>query len=250
MTVVLSKKFPVVKELEDCDWFPALLRRYQTDYIGFAVTRINVYGKFVEYVNSSMDVSTPMTDLCSGSGEPAITIFKECPCFTQLTLNDKFPSRMKADDEQITYCEQSVDVNTMKFQAGRCYTMFNAFHHFTDKEKLDIVSRIQNSGSSAFIVEPLEPGLFCLLKVIFAGTIGCLLVTPFMKPFSFARLFFTWIVPVNLLTITIDGIISVFKSKSDVQYRKMFALYAETVDISRIKSILLPIVVIQIRSRK
>lgn len=244
---ILRQPFPVLKELEDCDWFPGYLRRFQTDFIGFAVAKMNVYDEVAAVIDTSS--ATQMVDLCSGSGEPAITVFRKCENFTHLTMTDKFPSK-KIDDEQISYCNESLDVRKMKFHPGMCYTMFNAFHHFSNSEKLNFVDKIRDSGSTAVIVELLEPKLFCMLKVILAGTIGSLLAAPFVKPFSFARLFFTWIVPLNILTITIDGVISVIKSKSANQYRKLFSAHAGTVDISMINKFLLPVVIIQIRPGK
>jgi hypothetical protein len=53
-----------------------------------------------------------------------------------------------------------------------------------------------------------------LLKIIFTTTIGQIILTPFVKPFSWMRLVFTYIIPINLFTITWDGVVSVLKSES------------------------------------
>ena len=212
-----------MKELEDLPYFPSLLRNFQTAFIGFVVVRFNVYQAFIEHIRSLSHPIQPMNDLCSGSGEPAIHIFKESNCFSHLILSDKFPTDLKLDDDKISYDKISTDVLEMEFKHGTYYTMFNAFHHFTDAEKIKIVQKIQNSGSGAFIVEILEPTVFCLLKIFFTTTVGSLLLTPFIRPFSLKRLFFTYIFPVNILTISFDGILSVFKSRSVKQYQKLFA---------------------------
>jgi hypothetical protein len=236
-----------VKELEDHRWFPSLLRNFQTEYIGFVATRLKVYDAFVNYLRTSPPERVPMEDLCSGSGEPAITIFRESKCFTGLSLSDKFPNRsFKSPDERIIYNMQPVDVRTMEFKPGKSYTMFNAFHHFSDEEKLNIVQRMIASGSSAFIVEPLQPGIISLSKVLAAGTLGNLAFTPFIRPFSFARLFFTYIFPVNVLTITLDGIVSVLKSRTAARYAQLFRTCGNTVSIFRISHRFTPLVVIKI----
>ena len=69
-----------------------------------------------------------MNDLCSGSGEPAITIFKKSNCFTQLILTDKYPNPIAIADGKISYATESRDVNIMKFEDVNHYTMFNSFH--------------------------------------------------------------------------------------------------------------------------
>ena len=43
----------------------------------------------------------------------------------------------------------------------------------------------------------------------------------FVKPLSFARLFFTYIIPINLITVTYDGIVSVLKSKTVRHYETL-----------------------------
>jgi hypothetical protein len=212
-----------VKELEDYSWFPSLLRNFQVEYIGFVAVKLNIYELFIDHLQTLPQPMQTMTDLCSGSGEPAISIFRKSGCFTHLTLSDKFPISLKLNDEQISDEIQKIDVLKMEFKHGTCYTMFNSFHHFKDAEKLKIIHKIQKSGSDAFIVEVLQPTIYCFFKIVITTTIGVLFLTPFIAPFSFKRLFFTYIIPLNILTITFDGIVSVFKSRSVKQYQKMFA---------------------------
>ena len=235
-----------MKELEDYSWFPPVLRNFQTEFIGFVVDKFLVYDVFIQHLKTIPLSKQPMIDLCSGSGEPAISIFRKSNCFSRLNLTDKFPSSIKINDDNIHYESQSIDVLTMEFKPGNYYTMFNAFHHFTEKEKVKITQNIQNSGSTAFIVEILEPTVFCLLKIFFTTTLGCLVMTPFIRPFSLKRLFFTYIIPINLITITFDGIVSVFKSHSVKQYRDLFAKNDEGIKIYKLKNGLNPLIVLQI----
>jgi hypothetical protein len=238
-----------VKELEDHSWFPSTLRNFQTEFIGFVVARFNVYEGFVQRFKAAPPPVQTMTDLCSGSGEPAISIFRKSNCFTHLFLGDKFPNDLKIQDARISYDKQSKDVLEMEFQSGTCYTMFNALHHFSDEDKLKIVHNIRKSGSPAFFVEILEPDIFCLLKVFLTTTVGSLLFTPFIRPFSFRRLFFTYILPVNLLSITFDGILSVLKSRSARQYQHLFSLFGDTIEVVRLNKGLTPLIVVQIHAR-
>ena len=126
-----------MKELEDYVWFPNSLRNFQTDFIGFVVSKFKVYHSFVTFLKELSLPSKPMIDLCSGSGEPAISIFKKSNCFSSLQLSDKFPNAIS-----IIHEIKSVDVLEMKFESGNYYTMFNAFHHFSDEQKLAIVQKI------------------------------------------------------------------------------------------------------------
>lgn len=237
-------------ELEDYRWFPSVLRNFQTEFIGFVVARLNVYDAFDQHLKTLSLTVQPMADLCSGSGKPAISIFRSNNCFNQLTLGDKYPNSLKLHHDKIYYEPQSADVLAMEFRPGVYYTMFNAFHHFKDQEKLKIVQKILSSGSVAFIVEILEPNIICLLKVLFATTIGNLLLTPFIIPFSFKRLLFTYILPVNILVITFDGILSVLKSYSVKQYQRLFISYGDSIEVIRLRKGLKPLIIIQIQPKK
>ena len=239
-----------MKELEDYNWFPAVLRNFQTEFIGFVVDKFNVYEGFIQHLNAMQLAQLPMTDLCSGSGNPAISIYRKSNCFSSLKLTDKFPSVLKMDDAEIHYDMQPSDVLEMEFKPTTYYTLFNAFHHFTDEEKIQITQKIQNAGSTAFIVEILEPSAFCLLKIVFTTTIGCLVLTPFIRPFSLKRLFFTYILPINLITITFDGIVSVLKARSVKHYQELFANSEQPIQVFQLKNGLNPVIVIQLIGAK
>lgn len=239
-----------MKELEDYNWFPPVLRNFQTDFIGFFVVRFNVYNVFVDYLKTLALPVQSMTDLCSGSGEPATSIFRKSNSFSSLTLTDKYPRPVKRIDDKIVYKMKSIDVLEMEFKKDTCFTMFNAFHHFEDADKLKIIQKIQRSGADAFIVELLEPTVFCFFKIFCIGTFGTLLLAPFILPFSFSRLFFTYVIPVNIFTITYDGIVSVFKSRSLKQYQNLFSNTENPLKIFQIKNGLNTLIVLQIERAK
>lgn len=212
----------LLKELEDFEWFPSLLRQYQMDFIGFVVAQFKVYQPFIDYIKQVPKSSDNWVDWCSGSGEPAISIFQKVESYGHLELSDKYPSSYHGKASNITYNTQSVDVLSASVLSGKTYTMFNAFHHFEKSEQIKIVNRIKENHANAFFVEILAPDFLFYLKILFTTTIGTLLLTPFIQPFSFKRLFFTYIIPINILTITYDGLVSVYKSKSVKQYQQQF----------------------------
>ena len=234
-----------MKELEDYKWFPSVLRNFQTEFIGYIVVVFDVYDVFINYINKLHLPILPMKDLCSGSGKPAIGIFNKCNCFSSLTLSDKFPNSLNRGESIVFNEIREEDVLEVEFKEGSYYTMFNSFHHFSDDEKLEISQRIHKNGSAAFFVEILEPTILCLLKVLFITIVGSLLFTPFVKPFSYSRLFFTYIIPINLFTVTFDGLMSVMKSRSIKQYQKLFSENDLPVKVFRLESGLSSLIVIQ-----
>ena len=131
-----------MKELEDYSWFPSVLRNFQTAFIGFVVARFRIYDGFIHHLQSLKSPVVPMFDLCSGSGEPAKSIFKKSACFSHLSLSDKYPDQNISNKDN-PYPIETKDVLDMEFEKGTCYTMFNAFHHFSDTEKIKIVNKIK-----------------------------------------------------------------------------------------------------------
>lgn len=190
------------------------------DFIGFMVCKFNIYKPIVQYLNT-LKTNSILFDLCSGTGKPAIHIFNQCKNFNQLILSDKFPNEFK-NTNNIIYFKASLDVLNIQFESQNTYIMLNAFHHFTDSEQFIIIEKAKTNNANLLIVEMLKPTLICFLKILFATTIGVLTFTPFIKPFGLKRLVFTYIIPVNIFTICFDGLVSVFKSKSNKQYQKIF----------------------------
>jgi hypothetical protein len=231
--------------------FPSFLRNFQTEFIGFIVTRFGIYNAFIEYLKINLPPGKlPMRDLCSGSGEPAVTVFSKSNCFSLLTLSDKYPYPFESRSTKISYYTQSADVLQMDFLPGTYYTMFNSFHHFPDNDKLLIIQRIISSGSSAFFVEILEPTIFYFLKILFVTTVGNFFLTPFVQPFSLKRLCFTYILPINIFTIAYDGIISVLKSRSVQYYQILFSSNSDVLRVFQIRNGLTPLTVIHIQAPK
>lgn len=191
-----------------------------------------------------------MFDLCSGSGEPAISIYRRSGVFDALTLSDKYPSSdFKDNDTAITYYPSSVDATSTNFTRENTYTMFNAFHHLSAEERERSVRRIKAAGANAYFVEILEPTLVCGIKIFLGTTIGVLLLMPFVRPFSLGRLFFTYLIPINIITIAWDGLLSVARSKSYSYYESLFKPFGDIVAVMRFNTMAGPSTMIQVKSK-
>ena len=209
--------------------------------------RFAVYASFVDHLQKEDSLHNSMFDLCSGSGEPAVEIFNRVSQFESLQLSDKFPSTNTNFNAPIVYIKESVDALKTSFDSSHTYTMFNAFHHFKAFEQQELISKIRVQNAQAYIVEILTPGIFVYIKIFFTCTLGTLLFTPFIKPFSWRRLLFTYPIPINLFSITFDGLVSVCKSKSLKQYQTLFANTIHPPEIVQLKKGLFSLIVIKIK---
>jgi hypothetical protein len=213
----------MLKELEDYNWFPNWLRRFQMEFIGSIATWFALYKPIVPIANALLKAQNKclIIDVCSGSGEPAIYLQNQLKSECTTQLSDKFPQKLNIHTPSITYLKESVDVIKISPQKKVLYTMYNAFHHFTKEEQIKILQQFSTSQASIVITEILTPSFFALLNVVVTGSIGQLLLTPFIRPFNVWRLFFTYIIPINIFTVVYDGVISVLKSKSAKQYKQI-----------------------------
>lgn len=212
-----------MKELEDYNWFPAILRRWQMDFIGSMAVWTKLYLPLAATMDEMIvdnDIAA-LQDCCSGSGIPAMDTHRRLQKEIPLLLTDKYPEENFVNHPPVVYATQPVDVLQMATEENVLYTMFNAFHHFSAVQQKAIVQKLQQNNSPFIIAEILEPGLINAIKIFFTGTVLQIFAAPFVQPFSFARLFFTYIIPVNLFTVTYDGIISVLRSKTEKQYGEL-----------------------------
>lgn len=214
----------MIKELEDYSWFPLSLRRYQADYIGSLVKWLSVYQPLVAQLDelSNSTKADTIQDLCSGSGIPAIYMLERAKNISQMLLSDKYPDGSFKDDQKLKYIKTSTDVIELVPQPGVCYTMYNAFHHFSPCEQKQLISKMAENKNGFLFAEILHPGILTIIRIVFAATVLQLLTAPFIKPFSFKRLFFTYFIPFNLLTVLYDGLISVTRSGAHNYYCSLF----------------------------
>lgn len=228
----------VLNELEDQDWFPPLLRKYQMEYIGMIVKLFGTYRNLVPIIKSKLLKNNCLTivDLCSGSGLPAIYMHKKLKLKGLSSfLTDKYPQNI-IDIEGVQYLKQPLELNQIIPQNDRFYTIYNAWHHFELTEQENLIQKIIKNKSSLFIVEILTPTIFSFIMVTLSSTFGVLLTCPFIKPFEWKRIILTYVLPVNILTVLIDGYISILKSKSKKTYEKELKLLNINQDFVTIES--------------
>jgi hypothetical protein len=207
-----------MRELEDNKWFPEVLRRHQLDYLSFLATKFKLYQPVAEQLVTMAANSDykEWTDVCSGSAGP---VFNFDSNNNKILLTDMFPPKINLNlPENMSYYPYPVDISQYLPPGNGFITMFNSFHHFSVNEQKEILERISCSRRSFLAVEILQPTFSAFVKVIFTTTIGHWILVPFMRPFSIRRIFFTYLIPIHTITICIDGIISVFKSKSSSYY--------------------------------
>ncbi len=215
-----------MKELEDYDWFPAILRRHQTDFIGAMVEWTGIYAPLVPVLAHMRQNfgTTRITDLCTGSSNPMFYLLGQLKQPTEVLLTDKFPFepvRTAMGEHTIELERASYDVLEVSLAPNTIHTIFNAFHHFDEEEQALILEKLQATRAPFLIVEILQPNALEFVRIALTTTFGQWLAAPFVRPFSWLRLLFTYVLPINIVTVLTDGLVSVAKSKPLAHYETL-----------------------------
>ena len=134
----------------------------------------------------------------------------------KIILTDYYPNRkafeyVKKQSAIFSYESQSVDARKVPGHLKGVRTQFLSLHHFKEDDAVQILQNAVDSQSPIALFESQERNVPSVLAMLFSP-INVLLMTPFIKPFSLGRLFFTYILPLVPLFVMLDGILSALRT--------------------------------------
>lgn len=210
-------------EFEDQTWFPEVIRSGGTDYLRFLFTQTKMYQPTVVLIRETLDRTgeNKIVDLCSGGGGYMEQIAKELnqPGKNKYTvlLTDKFPNvaafeHIKKNNEAlIDYCPTPVDVLDMPNNLKGFRVLFSAIHHFRPQQVKQILQQAVNAKAPIGIFDGGEKNIGIMLGIVVLHPLALFVATPFLKPFKFSRLFFTYLIPLIPLYTVWDGLVSIIR---------------------------------------
>lgn len=162
-----------------------------------------------------------IVDLGSGGAGPVLLVqelLKEREGLSlPVVLTDKIPNLAAFAEAaqrrpgEVSYRAEPVDATQVPRELAGFRTMFQLFHHFPEAEARAILQDAVDSGAGIAIFEVTHRSLFCLLQTLFVPVL-VLLVTPFIRPLSLARLLLTYVLPIAPLVVLWDALISTLRS--------------------------------------
>lgn len=210
-------------EFEDLRWFPKSLRTFGTDFLQFLSLKTKMFVPVIPLLTEVLEKtqSNKIIDLGSGSGGPWQSLL---PGLTsnipdcRVTFTDFYPNADSLNKElkdlpEVNYHSTSVDARKVPPELKGVRTLFLSFHHFKEKEALQILQNAVNTQSGIAIFEGQERSIPSIIGMLFSP-ITVLLTTPFIKPFSIKRLLFTYIIPVIPIFVLWDGVVSSLRTYS------------------------------------
>lgn len=206
-------------ELEDLAWFPAGIRDLATDYLHFIEAWVALHRAIAPLVADALRQTgtSHIVDLCSGGAGPVPHLLRELDAqgvTATATLTDLFPNvpaltrASEASQGRIAFARDPVDARAVPEDLKGLRTLFNSFHHFKPDAAVAVLRDAARAGQPIGIFEVSQRTPRNLISMALVTPIMVLASTPFMRPFRWNRLLFTYPVPLVPLTCLWDGIVS------------------------------------------
>jgi hypothetical protein len=208
-------------ELEDYAWFPGSWRNFMTDFYHYQMKTFDLYRPAADLLADALRRSgqSRILDLCSGGSGPLALVQQQLRdrhgLNVPVRLTDKYPnlpafekiaSEAHALGGQIEFSTGSIDATSVPAELEGLRTLFSCFHHFPPPLACGILGDCVNKRAPVAVFELSNRSLAAFLQVLLGGPLSIPLLTPFFRPFSLARLFWTYVIPVVPFCVAWDGV--------------------------------------------
>jgi len=241
-------------EIHDQDWCPRTVRDAETDYLQFIFSATKPYAAMVPILATALQRSSNrhVLDLCSGAAGPWLwlhPVLAEKGMSVTVCLTDKHPNleafgrACHLTNQAISYHPEPVDATRVPGELPGFRTMFTAFHHFCPEQACAVLADAVRKRQGIAVFEATQRSALVLLLTL-PAPLMVLLVTPFIRPFRWSRLLWTYLIPLVPLVTLFDGLVSCLRTYSVQELRDLTARL-DTDDyhwaIGTVKSALAPI---------
>ena len=221
-----------VMEIEDYDWCPRAVRDGGTDWLGFMANITRAFDAVAPKIRAAMAATGTHTivDLCSGGGGPWLTL---APTLAQsgpvtVELTDIFPNQAAFESLQARsrgqcgFRTEPVDATDVHADLDGVRTMFNCFHHFPPDHARAILADAVRKRRAIAIFEGVDRRFLPILMMP-VQIVTVLLLTPFVRPFKWSRLFLTYVMPLIPFVVFFDGTMSMLRIYMPDELRTLVA---------------------------
>jgi len=209
-------------EFEDFSWYPDFIRKSQTDFLRFMMDTFDVFKAAMPiFADALRESGNPaLVDLCSGGGGSMLKIrqhLKRAGIPFRATLTDLYPNTeafaylKRKTDGDIDFVATSVDARSVPPSLSGFRTVFNGFHHLRPEACTQLLRDSVEQRQPIGIFEPIDRSVWQLFVNTLPLLLIMILASPFLRPFRWERLAFTYLLPLIPLCTVWDGIASVLR---------------------------------------
>jgi hypothetical protein len=218
-------------ELHDQPWFPPSLRDDVIDALQFGLSLLNTYAPIAPLLHGAIDSSRSrsIVDMCSGGGGPWLYLSRKLSGGAQtihVCLTDKYPNiralqnLSAVSEDRIRFWPDSVDATNVPGELKGFRTMFTSFHHFSPDQARAILQDAVDAGQNIGIFETTRRAPLTIALML-PWALMPFFFTPWIRPFRWSRLLWTYVIPVVSFVFLFDGIVSCLRTYRPEELHQM-----------------------------
>jgi hypothetical protein len=218
-------------EIADLAWCPRGIRQGVADYCRFLAEVSGFFNPVAPLLADAIrrTGARQVLDLGSGAAGPWVSLqpkLQQLVGDVRVCLSDRYPDlpaferARRLSKGAITYQAEPVDATRVPRQLRGFRTMFHAFHHLRPDQARAALADAMASGEGIGVFEGGNRSILTLLEAL--GTpLRVLVLAPFIRPFRWSRLFWTYLVPALPLVLLFDVIVSCLRIYSGPELRDL-----------------------------
>jgi hypothetical protein len=219
-------------EIHDQPRFPNSLRDLVTDTLQTLWNFFGFYEPIVPRLRKALQEARThqILDLCSGGGGPwprLMRDFEDDERFpVNICLTDKFPNPKAFERAQgmshtrVVFRAAPVDATCVPPDLHGFRTIFSSFHHFPPDVARAILRDAVERQQGVGVFELPRRDWLTLLLVSFIPVMAFALA-PFIRPFRWSRLLWTYLIPVVPFVVWFDGVVSCLRAYTPAELRNL-----------------------------
>lgn len=217
-------------EISDEPWCPRGIRNAVTDYCRFVTELSGIYSAVAPLLVDALERTGGrlVLDLGSGAGGPWLRLQPLlCNMGMEVTvcLSDHNPDVVaferarRLSQGAILYHAQLVDATHVPGGLPGFRTMFSAFHHLDPDQARAALADAVAHGEGIAVLEMGGQRSVLMLLAVLSVPVRVLLAVPFIRPFRWATLLWTYLIPILPMVVLIDSIVSVLRMYNTEELR-------------------------------
>jgi hypothetical protein len=207
-------------ELHDLALCPRSLRDALTDFLAFALNVAGAYDPAGPLLRRAVGRAGAhrIVDLCSGAGGPWSRLAGQVG--VPVLLTDLYPHRGPDVAGRWPFHPEPVDARAVPRELDGFRTLFTSFHHFRPAEARAILADAVRQRQGIAVFEAARRAPWEVAVVAFTW-LGVLAAAPFIRPWRWSRVLWSYLPPVLPLLGTFDGVVSCLRAYSPAELRDL-----------------------------
>lgn len=181
-----------VPQFTNQTWFPTYLKQCIFEFMTWFVGKVQAAKPFMPVIDEGL----------SHTSSHQIVVIKS-------NFGAGFETLKPFLDTSITIQETSFE--NLETKHNGLYVSVNSFHQLRPKDAKNLLETIAENGHSIAVLEGNNDSLWQVVGMTIFVPLTVLLTAPFVKPFRFGRLIFTYLIPILPIITLIDGFLALFK---------------------------------------